>query len=222
MDNYRISASRSKSNETTRRVTAVTVILLALAGFEHGFFEALQGYKPTNGIGIHAISESMKWWKYGTEDAVTIIPNFLLTGIAAMSVSIFIIIWALLFLDKRFGRLVFLFLFILLVAVGGGVGFIPFFIITWAYSTRIDKNLNWWRKVLKPGIRKSLAGIWKYALAATAICWFIAIEIAVFGYFPRQTNPENLFNICWTFLLFALIFINVSFISGFAHDIEKS
>jgi hypothetical protein len=211
----------SKKNKTTQIITTIIGILLAIAGFEHGLFEALQGNKPTGGIGIHAISESMKWWKYGTEDALTIIPNFLLTGITAMCVSIFIIIWSLFFIDKKYGRLTFLLLFILLTIVGGGVGFVPFFIVTWAYATRMNKNLNWWNKVLIQNVRKYLARIWRYTLTATAICWFLAMEIAVFGYFPGQTNPETLFNICWTFLLFTMIFINLSYISGFAHDIER-
>ncbi len=208
-------------NKTTRIITATTGILLAMAGFEHGLFEALQGNKPADGFFIQAIGESMRWWEYGDEGAFTLIPNYLITGIFAMSVSIVIIIWSLFFVDKKYGTTVFLLLFILLTFVGGGIGFTPFYIVTWAYATRINKTLNWWRKLFTQNVRKHLARIWPYTLTATAICWLMAIEIAIFGYFPGQTDPAIVFNICWTFLLFAMIFINLSFVSGFARDIER-
>lgn len=211
----------SAKNETTRIITAVIGVLLAIAGFEHGLFEVIQGNKPADGFFIQAIGESMIWWIHGTEGAFTLIPNYLITGIFAMSVSVFIIIWSLFFVDKKHGRTVFLLLFILLTLVGGGIGFIPFYIITWAYATRINKTVNWWRKLLTQKVRKHLAVIWPYTLTATAICWLTAIEIAIFGYFPGQTDPDMILNICWTFLLFAMIFVNMSFVSGFAHDIER-
>jgi len=215
------SQSDAKKNETTRIIMMTIGILLALAGFEHGLFEALQGNKPTDGLFIQAIGESIKWWKHGTEDAFTIIPNFLITGICAMIVSAFIIIWSLFFIDKKYGTTVFILLFILLTLVGGGIGFIPFFIVTWAYATRINKTVNWWRRIFSQKVRKPLAKIWPYALIVIAVCWLLAIEIAIFGYFPGQTDPDTILNICWTFLLLAMIFINLSFVSGFAHDIER-
>jgi hypothetical protein len=218
----RNSQSELHKNKTTRIITTTIGILLAIAGFEHGLFEVLQGNKPTDGLVIQAIGESMRWWKYGTEEAFTIIPNYLITGIFAMSVSIFIIIWSLFSADKKYGTIVFLLLFILLTLVGGGIGFIPFFIVTWAYATKINKTLNWWRKLLTQNVRKYLARIWPYTLIATAICWLMLIEIAIFGYYPGQKDAEILSNICATFLLLTMIFVNLSFISGFAHDIGRN
>lgn len=210
------------ANRATRTITKVLVSLLAFAGFEHGLFAALQGNRPTGGFGITTIGRDMQWWKYGGEDAVTIIPNFLATGMAAMAVSIVILIWAWRFMHRRHGVLVLLLLFILLTAVGGGVGFVPFFLVTCAYATRIDKPLNWWRKTLSPGSRRALAPWWRHALVAAAVCWLLAIEIAVFGYVPGQTDPEILITICWSLLLLTMILANVSYISGFADDIDRS
>jgi hypothetical protein len=210
-----------RKNKTTRIITGAIGILLAIAGFEHGLFEALQGNKATDGLIIQAIGESMRWWKHGTEEAFTIIPNYLITGIFAMGVSIFIIIWSLFFVDKKYGRIVFLLLFILLTLVGGGIGFVPFFIVTWAYATRMNKPLNWWKKILTQKVRKPVTKIWPYTLIASAICWLILIEIAIFGYFPGQKDAEILSNICAIFLLLTMIFVNLSFISGFARDIGR-
>jgi hypothetical protein len=207
-------------NRTTRITTTVSAMMLALAGFEHGLFEALQGNKPTNGLFIQAIGDSMKWWKYGTEDAFTIVPNFMATGVLAMSVSTVIVIWSLFFLRKEHAARVLLLLFILLTLVGGGVGFIPFYLVTCAYASRMTSPLNWWRKVLPQRSRREVAAAWSPALIAATASWLIGLEIAIWGYIPGQFSAEATLNICWGFLLLAMVFINLTFVSGFARDIE--
>lgn len=195
--------------------------MLAVAGFEHGLFEALQGSTPTNGFFIQAIEKTTQRWAYGGEDALTIIPNFLVTGIASISVSVFIIIWSVLLVHRRHGPAVLLLLFVLLTLVGGGIGFIPFFIVTWAYATRINKPLIWWKKKLPRMAFPSIGSIWPYTLGAAVVCWGIAIEIAIMGYFPGQSDAKILLAIVWAFLLAAMLFINISYVSGFAYDIRR-
>lgn len=216
------SPARPKANRATLIVTLTFVALLAFAGFEHGLFEAMQGNRSTGGPGgIQAIGDDVKWWKYGGEDAITLIPNYLFTGIAAMAVSVFILFfWPLFFPVKKYGVLVLLLSFVLLTLVGGGIGFIPFYLVTCAYATRLTKPLSWWRKKLKPGARRFLAPLWPWALGFAVVCWLVGIEMAVFGYFPGLSDPEVILHTCWSFLLATMIFINISFISGFAADIE--
>ena len=48
-----------QKNRATRVITAVVGIMLAFAGLEHGLFEVFQGNKPTDGLIIQAIGESM-------------------------------------------------------------------------------------------------------------------------------------------------------------------
>jgi len=208
-------------NKATRTITITAGILLAVAGFEHGLFEALQGSTPTNGFFIQAIEKTMQRWAYGGEDALTIIPNFLVTGIASISVSVFIILWLVLFVHRRLGPAVLLLLFVLLTLVGGGIGFIPFFIVTWAYATRINKPLIWWKRILLRMTFPSIRSIWPYTLGAAVACWGIAIEIAIMGYFPGQSDAEILLAMVWAFLLAAMLFINISYVSGFAYDIKR-
>src|SRR5450631_4029872 len=120
-------------------------VLFALAGANHGFFETLQGYTPTGGLIVHAIGERNRMWAYGTEDAFTLIPNFLIGGIAAITVGVLIIVWSLKFVHKKHGSLIFLLLFLLLFLVGGGVAQVIFFTLAWAVSTRINKPVTWLR-----------------------------------------------------------------------------
>jgi hypothetical protein len=209
------------NNKATKTITTVVGILLAFAGFEHGLFEILQGYKPPDSNFIAAIGKEMQWWIHGSEDAFTLIPNYLITGICAVCVSISIMLWSLFCLHRRHAATVFLFLFILLVLVGGGIGFIPFFIVTWAYVTRMNKPLSRWEKWLEPGFRKRLAILWPYMLTAIVLCWLAAIEIAVFGYVPGIDHPDARLAICWSLLLAAFILINITYVSGFAGDIDR-
>jgi hypothetical protein len=207
-------------NRATRIIVATVGVMLGIAGMNHGLFETLQGSTPTSGLIIQAIGDEQQMWLYGTEEAFTIIRNFLLTGILAISISIAIIIWSLGFVQKKHGPTVFILLFILLFLTGGGIGQIVFFIPTWLASTRINSPLTWWRKVLAEKIRRVLGKLWPFSLSVVLICFLIALEIAIFGFVPGIENPETLLAISWSLLLAAWILLLFSFVSGFADDIQ--
>jgi hypothetical protein len=206
-------------NNPTRIITIVIGVILALSGIHHGFFEILQGNTPTNKLVIQAIGKNYQSWDNGDE-AFTIIPNFLFTGIAAVGVGIFIIIWSIAFVHKKYGRVVFLLLFVLLTFVGGGIGHILFYLLTWAYATRMNKQLHWWKKIMPHGLQNILSKIWIVALVVASICFILGLEISVFG-IPGMTNSDTILAICWSFLLAALIFVNITYISGFAARIKN-
>jgi hypothetical protein len=158
-------------------------------------------------------------WLHGSEEAFTIIPNFLITGILAMAVSIAIAIWSLAFVHKKHGPSVFILLFVTLLLVGGGIGQIVFFVPAWAVSTRINKPLTWWRKVLPENVRPGLARAWPVSLAAASLCFLIALEIAIFGFVPGMSDPDQIFTVCWSFLGIGLVLYLFTFVAGFANDI---
>jgi len=68
---------------------------------DHGFFETLHGNIPTTGLFVQAIGPANRFWIYGTEDAFTIIPNFLVTGILAMVLSVVIIVWSARYIQQK-------------------------------------------------------------------------------------------------------------------------
>ncbi len=134
-------------NKATRINVATLGAIFGISGMNHGFFEILQGNVPTGGLFISAIGEAQKMWPHGNEFAFTLIPNFLITGIAAMTVGLAIFLWSLGFVHKKNGPIVFILLFILLLLVGGGVAQILFFPWIWLVSTRINQPLVWSRKI---------------------------------------------------------------------------
>lgn len=213
--------SRCQTNKATKTITSILGVIFAIGGMGHGFFEMLQGNTPTNGVMINAIGDANLMWVHGHEPAFTLIPNFLITGIVAIIVSIAIIIWSIGFIHRKNGSLIFLLLFILLFLVGGGIGQIIFFTLGWAFSTRINKPLTWWRKALPMKVRRAISKLWLPCLIVSSLLVLFALEIANFGFVPGVTNPALISAIMLYSLGGGLIFFVLAFISGFAHDIDN-
>ena len=85
-----------------------------------------------------------------------------------------IIAWSLGYVHKRRGPLIFLMLFTPSFLVGGGIGQIPFFIAAWAAATRIHKPLEWWRRVLPPGLCRGLAEAWPWLFSGESALFLSA------------------------------------------------
>jgi hypothetical protein len=209
-------------NLNATRVIVTTIgVIFGVAGFNHGFFEFLQGNTPTGGLFIHAIGDAQRFWPQGTEDAFTIIPNFMITGILAMLLGVTIIIWSLRFIQEPYGPTGFLVLFILLFLVGGGIGQIAFFVPAWAFATRMNKPLTWWRKVLPRSTWPFLSRLWIITLALSSIIVLIGLEIAIFGLVPGMTDPESIQNTALLCILASAILNVITFIAGFGHELRR-
>lgn len=206
-------------NKATRINVAALGTIFGISGMSHGFFEILQGNVSTSGLFIYAIGEAQKMWPHGNEPALTLIPNFLLTGIAAMIVGLALIVWSLAFVHKKKGPTFFLFLFTLLLFVGGGVAQILFFPFLWLVSTRIHQPLAWWRTVLPRKSQPLLAAIWPWSLIIGAALLIFALEIATTGFVPTVNDPESALAIMLFCLGMEVIMLPLTFVSGFAHDI---
>lgn len=227
-ENYQMDQVKQKRERSafrdlnaTRIITSTVGTIMGFSGINHGFFEFLQGNKPTGTLWIHAIGEAQKFWVEGTEDAFTIIPNFLVTGILSMIIGLIIMIWSLWFIETRHGRTVFLALFILLFLVGGGVGQLAFFIPAWAFATRMNKPLTWWKKVLPNKILPLLSKLWIVILIVSTISILIGLEMAIFGYFPGVTDTNDIQNTTLSFVLSSAILNILAYIAGFGHDLKR-
>jgi hypothetical protein len=213
--------SGGKSLNATRVITTTIGVLFGFSGMNHGFFEVLQGNTPTSGFVIHAIGEAQRFWPLGTEEAFTIIPNFLISGVLSMLLGLIIIIWSLRFIHTKHGPTVFLLLFILLFLFGGGIGQVAFFLPAWAFATRMNKPLNWWRKVLPENIRPFLSRLWPVVLIVSSISMLIGLEIAIFGFVPGMNEPEYLQNTAMYFIFSSVLLNVIAYIAGFGHELYR-
>lgn len=93
-----------------------------IAGLEHGYFAFIQGNIPIPGLafpswGPPCVPDEI--W-HACEPAMSIIPNFLITGILAILFSVILIVWAGWFVQRRHGGWVQMALSVLLLLFGGG------------------------------------------------------------------------------------------------------
>ncbi len=97
-------------------------IVAGVAGLEHGYFEFLQGNTPTPGLAFPSWGPPCapeEIW-HACEPAMSIIPNFLITGILAMLLSLALMVWTVWFVQRRHGGWVQVALSALLLLFGGG------------------------------------------------------------------------------------------------------
>jgi len=210
-------SSRGQVNGT--RVIASTLgVFVGVSGLDHGFFEALQGNVPTPGVVVQAIGPAQRMWTRGTEEAFTLVPNFLATGILAMAVAVLIIIWSVRFIDSQHGSTVFLGLGALLFLVGGGVAQAAFVGLCFVVSLRIDRQALVPRAEHPSAAARALAQAWPYLLAAAVVLYAVALEIAIAGFVPGVSNPDHLLAVCWSSLGIMLVLILLAIAGASAYD----
>ncbi len=111
-----------------RVTTAFLGIYAGLIAVQHGIFESLQGSRAPDGLMFNAIGPPCQpeavW--HACFPAMTLIPNLLITGIAAILVGLGMVVWAVMFVGRRRGGLALGALSLLALLVGGG--FVPIWI----------------------------------------------------------------------------------------------
>ena len=208
-----------KIKSATKVVVSAFGIMLGIAGIEHGIGEIFQGNIAPSGIVIKSWGESKLFSTLMGEPAMTISPNFLITGVLAIIVSLSIMVWAVAFVQRKNGGLVLIFLSILLLLVGGGFGPPLIGIIVGAAGTRINAPLPWWRKHLSVNTRRLLSKLWLWSLIASLLSYFYMFPVSIilwhlFGVY----NPNIILGVS----LFAFGSLLLAVFSGFARDIDHS
>ena len=206
-------------NKSTKLLVTIFGVIFGISGMSHGIFEFLQGNISTDGLFISAIGEAQKMWPHGNEYAFTLIPNFQITGILSMFLGFSIIFWSIKYVHKKNGPTIFLILFIVLLLFGGGVAQILFFPLLWLVSTRINRPLTWWQKVIPERVQKGLRRIWIWLLAISSITLLSVLVIAITGYVPTVNDPEVVLSIMLLCLSAVIVILPLAIVSGFANDL---
>lgn len=109
--------------KATKTVTTWFGIAAGIAGLEHGYFEIIQGNTKPKGLMIASIGPPCvpeEVWN-ACEPAMTVIPNFLITGVMAVSLGLLILVWSLAFIQHKNGGKVLILLSLALLLFGGGL-----------------------------------------------------------------------------------------------------
>ena len=204
----------------TRAIGSVLGIIAGLSGLDHGFFELLQGSTATPSLFVQSIGPAQRMWAYGTEDAFTLVPNFLVTGLLAIAVGASIIMWSIGLLDRKHRSSVLLALGTALFLVGGGVAQVVFVVLGWVVSRRVGRPATAWQRVVPLRVGAALAGLWPALLVASVALAAFALEVAITGFVPGVTDPNQVQLVCWSALGITLIVLATAIVGGFAHDLQ--
>lgn len=199
--------------KATKTVATWLGIVAGLAGLEHGYFEILQGNTHPASIAFPSWGspcDPAKIW-HACEPAMSILPNFLVTGILAMLLSVAVIIWAGAFVQRKHGGLVLILLSIALLLFGGG--FFPPLIslIGGAAGTQINRPIT-----DQPGsLTRFAAKLWPWPLAIL-VTWLLGQFLI--GYFFNDWLKNNV----GYGLLLIVTMLPLSVYVGNAHDAAQN
>jgi len=212
-----IAAGRNVN--AVRATAAAFGVYAGLLGIEHGFFETLQGNVATKGLKIMAADFELPF-PFGHEPAMTVIPNFLITGIAAMIVGAVIVVWSAGYVQSKYGALVLLLLSVALLLLGGGFGPISLLVVACIAAAMIGSPLTWWRVYAPDTLRRFLAAIWQWSLGG-ALLW-VPGEFAAGQIFGLKNDHRQILtnlNMIFSYPMLALFVLTL--ITGVAREAGK-
>lgn len=199
--------------KATRIIATSFGIFAGIGGLEHGYFEILQGNVRPESIMIASMGPPCvpeEIW-HACEPAMTIIPNFLVTGILSMALGLATIVWAAAFVQRRRGGVILALLSLALLLFGGGI-FPPLIgIIGGAAGTRIHTPL---KKQPSP-IWSLLAKMWPWTIFVFFVWLFGQFVI---GYFFNEFLMENV--ILWAVLFLGLLVVSI--LSAYGRDVVEA
>lgn len=148
---------------------------------------------------------------------MTIIPDLLATGIAALAVSIATIVWSLVFVQKRQGGWMLLVLAIAMLLVGGGFGPPALVLLAGVAGLGINAPYTGWRRHLPTTLRAWLAGLWPWVFGICAVNGvFLVVGHVVAAYLFA---PVRAVLFVGSFF-FAVVTLLITILAGTAHDIQ--
>ncbi len=202
-----------------RSATQVTVstfgVIMGLAGIEHGLGEVLQGNVAPAGLMFPSWPGSAFFSSMAGEPAMTIIPNFLVTGILTCLVSAIYLVWAIKLVQRKHGGQVMMLLSIIMLLVGGGI-FPPIIgLAIGALGTRINSPFTGWRAHLPVHLRHSLGKVWPWLFAACLSAWLCLFPgMNLLGYFFGVDDSTLLLMVMY--IAFGALLLTI--LTGFARD----
>ena len=191
-------------------------ILLAVSGIHHGIFETLQDGRAINSFIIQSVGPEQQRWMNGQE-AFSLLSTYLVTGISSIVVSISIIIWSVITLNRSYGPPILILLFILLTLVGGGVVFILFYIPVCLLAFRIPNRLFWKGRGHSSRFIETVSCIWPYTLLLTCLFFLVSLETSLFGIAGKSAAAINA--VVYTSMIFSAVFMMLAYYSAIIRDI---
>ncbi|MFZ5821302.1 MAG: hypothetical protein ACOYYJ_15505 [Chloroflexota bacterium] len=205
-------------NKATATLFSTLGILAGLMGIEHGIGEVLEGYRPTESIFILSWPTSAFFEIMAGEPAMTIIPNYFITGLLAIFFSgAFLFVLVKPGLDGKAITILFA-LLILMLLVGGGFGPPILGIIAVLIALKRNSPLKTWSK-MPSKFHSVLSMLWPWSFGLCLLGWLMMFPGAALIVFFTGINNALLMIIP---IIIAFAFIPITLLLGFSRDILKT
>lgn len=208
----------SLSNHSAARMVASMIgVLAGLGGRVHGIGETLQGNIAPNGLIIPSWTKGTIATNMGGELAMTIISNLFIADIRTILVSLAIMVWAAMFVQRKNGGRILIFLSVILLLVGGGFAPSIIGLLAGVSGTRINVSSFWWRTHLPNNVRDFLAKLWPWIFGICLLNGvFLVVGSLILVYFFNLNNPDLFVNS----FFFAIISLLLTILTGVAYDLQ--
>jgi len=186
-----------------------------LGGLVHGIGEVLQGNARPDGIFISSWAQGPIALYLDGDPAITIIPNFLFTGMVTLVISVFTMLWAIAFMKNKTSGIVLLLLSLAGLFSGSGVGPPTIGILAGISGLGIGVSYPRSNVRIESGLTNIFASSWPWIFGiAVANGIFLVIGHVVAVYFFVPVNAAIFQNS----FIFAVIIIVLTIITGRAYD----
>jgi hypothetical protein len=203
-------------NRATRTTSGIIGVYAGLLGAVHGVYEILQGNAAPTRYLINAIGPpcQVELASHACFPALTLLPNFLISGILSVIIGLVIIFRSLAFVERDNGGLILILLSLLLLPIGGG--FLPplYGIIAGAAGTKIHSSFSWWLINIPTGITRNLGALWPWALTVY-FAW--ALLELLLGYLFNDIMMQ----VSAPILSLTLLLLLLSVFAALAHDVMR-
>lgn len=205
-------------NKSAARFTASTFgFLSGLGGITHGIGEIRQGNVASSGIVINSWAEGPIATNMGGEPAMAIVPNLLITGLLTIIFSLAVMVWSVMFVQRKQGGLVLILLSIAMLIVGGGFAPPVMGILAGVAGLGINAR-KWWGTRLPINVQHFIAKSWPLMFGICLINGlFLVVGSIILVYYFDLNNP-NLF--VYSFF-FAIVCLLLCIFTGAAYDVRK-
>ena len=204
-------------NKATTRLFLTLGVLAGIMGIEHGIGEVLEGYRPTDSVFILSWPDSAFFEIMSGEPAMTMIPNYFVTGLFAIFFScVFLVVFVKPSLDRK-AILVLFALLIFMLLTGAGFGPPILGLIAVLIALKRNSPLKTWSK-FPPKFHSVLSMLWPWSFGLCLTGWLMLFPGAALIAFFTGADSALLMIIP---MMIAFAFIPITLLLGFSRDILK-
>jgi hypothetical protein len=198
-----------------KNLTAFMGTLAGIVAMEHAVGEILQGNHAPQSLMFLSWPDAPFFASLGGEPAMSLIPNFLISGLLTILLALIFILCALRFSQQRYSSLALILLSVALLLTGGGFGPPLLGLIIGAGSTRLHAHPTGQTTRAPRPVQRFLARLWPWSFGICIAAWFFLLPgVPLLHHFFGVDDPTL------TYLSIFLAFgsLGLAIFSSRAHD----